>query len=58
MVIPTLEEEPDLVLTQCNLGLLRGKITDAVTYLVQHHKMLGLIKQERKRNREKAAVDQ
>ena len=30
--------------------LLRGKITDAVTYLVEHHQMLGLIKQERKRH--------
>ncbi len=37
--------------------LLRGRITDAVTYLVQHHKMLGLIKQERKRHRENAALD-
>ena len=32
-------------------------ITDAVTYLVQHHKMLGLIKQERKRHRENAALE-
>lgn len=38
--------------------LLRGKITDAVTYLVEHHKMLGLIKQERKRHRENAAFEQ
>ncbi|MEJ6485886.1 hypothetical protein N0Y54_32225 [Nostoc punctiforme UO1] len=29
-------------------SLLRGKITDAVTYLVEHYQMLGLIKQERK----------
>jgi hypothetical protein len=36
---------------------LRGKITDAVTYLVDHHKMLGLIKQERKRHRENATLD-
>ena len=33
-----------------SLFLLRGKITDAVTYLVENHKMLGLIKQERKRH--------
>lgn len=38
-------------------SLLRGQITDAVTYLVQHHKMLGLIKQERKRHRENAAME-
>ena len=38
-------------------SLLRGKITDAVTYLVEHHKMLGLIKQERKRHRENATLD-
>lgn len=37
--------------------LLRGKMTDAVTYLVEHHKMLGLIKQERKRHRDNAAID-
>lgn len=39
-------------------SLLRGKITDVVTYLVEHHKMLGLIKQERKRHRENAAYYQ
>jgi hypothetical protein len=38
--------------------LLRGKITDAVTYLVEHHQMLGLIKQERKRHRENVAFEQ
>ncbi|MDQ2097659.1 MAG: IS4 family transposase, partial [Tychonema bourrellyi B0820] len=37
--------------------LLRGKMTDAVTYLVEHHKMLGLIKQERKRHRDNAAIE-
>ncbi|MDQ2099823.1 MAG: hypothetical protein QQW96_19505 [Tychonema bourrellyi B0820] len=31
---------------------------DAVTYLVEHHKMLGLIKQEGKRHRENAAFEQ
>ena len=31
-------------------SLLKGKITDAVTYLVEYHRMLGLIKQERKRH--------
>jgi hypothetical protein len=38
--------------------LLRGKMKDAVTYLVEHHKMLGLIKQERKRHRENATFEQ
>jgi len=39
-------------------SVLRGENTDAVTYLVEHHKMLGLIKQERKRHRENAAYYQ
>jgi len=39
-------------------SVLRGENTDAVTYLVKHHKMLGLIKQERKRHRENAAFEQ
>lgn len=38
-------------------AVLRGKATDVVTYLVEHHKMLGLIKQERKRHRENAALE-
>ena len=39
-------------------ALLRGESTDVVTYLVKYHKMLGLIQQERKRHREKAAYYQ
>lgn len=35
-------------------ALLRGESTDVVTYLVEHHKRLGLIKQERKGHIEKA----
>ena len=37
--------------------LLRGKMTDVVTYLVDNHKMLSLIKQERKRHRDNAAFE-
>ncbi|MGL6339096.1 MAG: hypothetical protein ACRC80_08155 [Waterburya sp.] len=32
-------------------------MTDAVTYLVEHHKMLGLIKQELHRHRDNAAIE-
>jgi hypothetical protein len=39
-------------------SLLRGESTDVVTYLVEHHKMLGLIKQERKGHREKVTYYQ
>ena len=39
-------------------AILRGKATDVVTYLSQNYKMLGLIKQERKRHRENAAYYQ
>jgi hypothetical protein len=39
-------------------SVLRGESIDVVTYLVNNHKMLGLIKQERKRHRENAAYYQ
>ncbi len=39
-------------------AILRCKATDVISYLVQNHKMLGLIKQERKRHRENAAYYQ
>ncbi len=39
-------------------SVLRGESIDVVTYLVKNHKMLGLIKQERKRHRENAAYCQ
>jgi hypothetical protein len=39
-------------------AVLRGESTDVVTYLVEHHKMLGLIKAERKRHRETATYTQ
>ena len=39
-------------------ALLRGESTDVVTYLVEHHKRLGLIKQELKGHIEKATYYQ
>jgi hypothetical protein len=36
-------------------ALMRSESTDVVTYLVEHHKLLGLVKAERKRHREHAA---
>jgi Transposase DDE domain len=39
-------------------ALLRGEKVDVVTYLVEHHRVLGLIKQERKRHREQARLSQ
>lgn len=36
-------------------ALMRSESTDVVTYLVEHHKLLGLLKVERKRHREIAA---
>lgn len=36
-------------------ALMRLENTDVVTYLVEHHKLLGLVKTERKRHREHAA---
>ena len=39
-------------------AFLRGEATDVITYLVKHQKMLGLIKQERKRHRENVAYYQ
>ena len=36
-------------------ALMRLANTDVVTYLVEHHKLLGLVKTERKRHREHAA---
>lgn len=39
-------------------SVLRGESIDVVTYLVKNYKMLGLIKQERKRHRENAAYYQ
>ena len=39
-------------------ALMRSESTDVVTYLVEHHKLLGLVKAERKRHREHAARSQ
>ncbi len=39
-------------------AVLRGESTDVVTYLIKHHKMLGLIKQVRKRHLDNAAYYQ
>lgn len=36
-------------------SLMRSESTDVVTYLVEHHKLLGLVKAERKRHRDNAA---
>jgi hypothetical protein len=36
-------------------ALMRSESTDVVTYLVEHHKLLALVKAERKRHRENAA---
>jgi hypothetical protein len=37
-------------------ALIRGDSNDVVNYLAEHHKLLGLVKAERKRHRENAAV--
>jgi hypothetical protein len=37
-------------------ALMRGDTNDVVYYLAEHHKLLGLVKAERKRHRENAAV--
>jgi len=39
-------------------AVLRGESTDVVTYLIKHHKMLGLIKQVRKRHLDNAVYYQ
>lgn len=39
-------------------AVLRCESTDVVTYLVDHYKLLGLVKAERKRHRENAARSQ
>jgi hypothetical protein len=36
-------------------ALMRSESTDVVTYLVEHHQLLGLVKAERKRHRDNAA---
>ena len=45
-------------LYQFSRSVLRGESIDVVSYLVKNYKMLGLIKQERKRHRENAAYYQ
>lgn len=37
-------------------ALMRGDSNDVVNYLAEHHKLLGLVKAERKRHRENAAL--
>lgn len=37
-------------------ALIRGDSNDVVNYLAEHHKLLGLVKAERKRHRENAAL--
>jgi hypothetical protein len=37
-------------------ALMRGDSNDVVNYLAEHYKLLGLVKAERKRHRENAAL--
>lgn len=39
-------------------ALTRGEMVDVVTYLVQHAKLLGLVKRQRRRHREILATEQ
>lgn len=39
-------------------ALLRGQASDLVSYLVEHHKLLGLVKAVRKRHRERDAISE